>query len=148
MERQQIGQKLRQVREAHKLSQEELAQKMGLSQKTISSWEKDRTYPKLKELHKLCYFYDCTYEFLTGTKQYDSNDISLDDIMAKLSTLDMMELEKINAYIQTLIKQQKEIISIAREKDRLEMEKRELEEKLADYDRMLDLMKSQGIRRS
>ena len=103
MANEKIGLRLRQIREEHKLSQEQLAEKMNMSQKTISSWEKDRTYPKVKELHRLCDIYDCTYDYLTGIKQYDSNDITLDDIMLKLATFDIPTLGKLYNHISSLI---------------------------------------------
>ncbi len=142
-----IGMRLRQLREEHQLSQEQLAQKMEVSQKTISSWEKDRTYPKVRELHRLCALYGCTYANLTGTKQYDSNDITLDDIMFKLSTLDINKLEQIQKHIDRLIHNRQEIERMTVERKKMEEEKKELEEKLKEYDRILEMMNVPGIRR-
>lgn len=147
MAKKSLGTKLRQIREENKLSQEDVAAKMEMSQKTISSWETDRTHPKLRELLALCDIYGCTYEYLTGTKQYDSNDIALEDIMLKLSTLDVDELMKIGDHIKVLIKQHEERENIEKEKARLEKEKEELEKKLSNYNRMLALMEVNGVRR-
>ena len=143
----EIGTRLAQIRDAHKLSQEDLGNKIGLSQKTISSWEKDRTFPKMQELLKLCKIYDCTFDYLTGVKQYDSNDITIEDIMFRLSTLDVNTLMKIQDHIQMLIRQHKEIEKIAVEKQRIEKEKILLEEKLKEYNQILETMKVPGIRR-
>ena len=142
-----IGLRLRQVREDHKLSQEQLAEKMNVSQKTISSWEKDRTYPKVRELHRLCDIYDCTYDFLTGIKQYDSNDITMEDIMLKLATLNRDELERLKDHIKVLIHNQDEIARMTIERKKMEDEKKELEQKLKEYDRLIEMMNVQGIRR-
>ena len=140
MENKNIGSRLRQLRDDHNLSQEELAQKMNVSQKTISSWEKDRTYPKVKELHRLCDIYGCTYAHLTGTVQYDSNDITLDDIMLKLATLDVSTLGKIYNHITTLIQTKEEY-------ERMMKEKAEMEKKLMEYEKKLKTIESYGIRK-
>lgn len=146
--KEKIGIRLRQLREEHQLSQEQLAQKMEVSQKTISSWEKDRTYPKIRELHRLCAIYGCTYAYLTGTKQYDSSDITLDDIMFKLSTLDEKQLAKIQSYIERLICNYQEIERMTVERKKMEEEKKELEQKLAEYDRMIETLNVAGVRRN
>lgn len=140
MANEKIGLRLRQIREEHKLSQEQLAEKMNMSQKTISSWEKDRTYPKVKELHRLCDIYDCTYDYLTGIKQYDSNDITLDDIMLKLATFDIPTLGKLYNHISALIQTKTEYEHIMKEKA-------EMEKKLAEYEHRLKTMESYGTRR-
>lgn len=128
-------------------TQIDLSIKSGINAKTLSSYENGRTEPNLGEVVKLCNVFDCSIAHLTGTKERQPGDITIEDIMYKLSTLDRQDLLRIQSHIEVLLAQQDEIIRIAREKDRLEMEKRELEEKLADYDRMLNIMKSQGVRR-
>jgi transcriptional regulator with XRE-family HTH domain len=140
MANEKIGLRLRQIREEHRLSQEQLAEKMNMSQKTISSWEKDRTYPKVKELHRLCDIYDCTYDYLTGIKQYDSNDITLDDIMLKLATFDIPTLGKLYNHISALIQTKTEYEHIMKEKA-------EMEKKLMEYEKKLRTMESYGTRR-
>lgn len=60
------------------LTQGELAKKVGVSQKTLSSWETGRTDPSIEETIKLCNALDCTIETLTGTKTRATGDISYD----------------------------------------------------------------------
>lgn len=43
-----IGEKIRTYRRNCKLTQKELGEKIGVSDKTISSWENSRTMPDLK----------------------------------------------------------------------------------------------------
>ena len=105
-----IGNRLRQVREENRLTQQELAKKLGKSQNTISSWEKDRTYPKLKNLNQLCQIYDCTLEYLTGTKQHDTSDVSLVDILLKLDQLQTAELETIRDKTTATIEQRQRLL--------------------------------------
>ena len=122
-----IGAKLKALREQNGLSQKELAAKLGKSQETISSWENDRTYPKMAQLKELCNLYGCTYETLTGIKQHDTQDITFDDVLIRVSTFDLEELGRLKDHVKVLIRQQEDLIRIEREKERLEEELRKLQ---------------------
>ena len=122
-----IGAKLKALREKNRLSQKELAAKLGKSQETISSWENDRTYPKMAQLKELCNLYGCTYETLTGIKQHDTQDITFDDVLIRVSTFDLEELGRLKDHVKVLIRQQEDLIRIEREKERLEEELRKLQ---------------------
>lgn len=122
-----IGAKLKALREQNGLSQKELASKLGKSQETISSWENDRTYPKMAQLKELCNLYGCTYETLTGIKQHDAQDITFDDVLIRVSTFDLSELGRLKDHVEVLIRQQEDLIRIEREKERLEEELRRLQ---------------------
>lgn len=52
-----IGKKLQQLRKGRKLSQQELADKMGVSRATISNYEVGRRSPHLSELKRFAEFY-------------------------------------------------------------------------------------------
>ena len=122
-----IGAKLKALRDQNGLSQKELAAKLGKSQETISSWENDRTYPKMAQLKELCNLYGCTYETLTGIKQHDTQDITFDDVLIRVSTFDLEELERLKDHVIVLIRQQEEVLRIENEKKRLEEELRRLQ---------------------
>lgn len=122
-----LGNKIRQLREERDWTQDELAKKVDKSQKTISSWEKGRTNPKVKELHQLCDVFGCTYETLTGIKQHDTQDITFDDVLIRVSTFDLEELERLKDHVTVLIRNQENLIKIEREKERLEEELRRLQ---------------------
>lgn len=47
-----IGKKLRDARNAAKLTQESAAESLGVSRQTISNWETGKTYPDYSERHK------------------------------------------------------------------------------------------------
>lgn len=115
--------KLKQMREEHGLSQVDLAKKLGKSQNTISSWETGRTVPKMKDLNVLCELYDCTYEALTGIRQYDANDITLEDIFYRLPSLEFEDLEKLEHQV-------KGMINLRIEMRKVELEKQDLMAKL------------------
>lgn len=99
----EMGNRLRQVRKENKFTQTEIAKRLNVSQRTVSSWETDRTIPTLGTLNKLCSLYDCTYEYLTGMKQHDINDISVDDVITRLWDFSLIELNTIKKNIDNII---------------------------------------------
>lgn len=53
----EIGKKLQQLRKGRKLSQQELADKLGISRATVSNYEVGRRAPHLSELQRFAEFY-------------------------------------------------------------------------------------------
>ena len=127
-----IGDRLRVLREEHGLSQKDLAKKLGKSQETISSWENNRTFPKMKQLKELCDLYDCTYESLTGIKQHDQSDITLDDILVKMKDFDVNDLQVIIDSAKFQIERIKSIRKMEAENERLLRQVAEYQKKLAE----------------
>ena len=60
----EIGQKLRNKRLEYGFSQEVLAEKIGVSRQTISSWENDRSYPDIGSILKLSDLYEISLDEL------------------------------------------------------------------------------------
>lgn len=54
-----IGDKIRSIREIRGLTQAELAERLGVSSKTVSSWEVNRTEPKMGMIEKVCVTLNC-----------------------------------------------------------------------------------------
>lgn len=52
--------RIREIRKELKMTQGELAEKMGVSQNTISGWEKELVYPSAKTLPQLADVLGCT----------------------------------------------------------------------------------------
>ena len=44
------------------LSQKEVASSLGISNKTLSSWENGDTFPSAKKIESLCELYDLSYD--------------------------------------------------------------------------------------
>ena len=42
---------------ANSMTQEELAERMGVSQQTISKWESETAYPEMEKAFELCQFF-------------------------------------------------------------------------------------------
>lgn len=132
-----LGKRLKMVRDEHDLTQEELAIKMGISQRTISSWECDRNIPDMDTYKQLSKIYDCSIAYLTGTKE--SRELSVQDVMTALNSFELDDLEEISAYIKHILKEKKELFEMKRES-------KELRKRLEEYERRIkELEGSDGI---
>lgn len=60
-----FGQNLQFLRKMrNKMTQEELAEKMGVSRQTISKWELDIVYPEMNKVIELCTLFSCSMDQL------------------------------------------------------------------------------------
>ena len=64
-----IGKRIAHLRKEKGLTQEELAQHMGISPQAVSKWENDQTCPDISALHKLARLFDVTVDELLSGKQ-------------------------------------------------------------------------------
>lgn len=46
------------------LSQKEVAEKLKVSNKTISNWENGKTFPSVEKIEKICYLYGISFDNL------------------------------------------------------------------------------------
>ena len=56
--------KLKALRVNKGYTQEVAAKKIGVSQKTLSNWEKGITFPDQKQIDKICEVYDTSYDYI------------------------------------------------------------------------------------
>jgi len=61
-----LGDKLKQLRESHKFSQQEVATRLGVDKQTISRYENDRFAPKIENLIQFAIIYNTTTDYLLG----------------------------------------------------------------------------------
>ena len=70
-----LGQRLFELRKEKKLSQEEVADILGVSRQTISKWETDASTPDFDKIVPICELYEIsTDELLTGEKKESLNE--------------------------------------------------------------------------
>ena len=62
--------RLCELRDEKKLSQGKLATEFGISQNTLSSWEKGKHEPSFDMLVKIAAFFGCTTDYLLGVTDY------------------------------------------------------------------------------
>jgi len=75
-----LGNRLYELRKKKNISQEEAAEKLGVTRQTISKWETDQSLPDFDKILPLCVLYEITTdELLTGTSNQKKNEEKEDD---------------------------------------------------------------------
>lgn len=89
MNQQKIGQFLKELRREKELTQAELAEILGVSNRSISHWENGITMPDFDLLMELARYYDVeVMEILDGERRDDSMDKKTEELMLKLADYD------------------------------------------------------------
>lgn len=71
-----FAKRLKELRLSHKFTQEELADKLSVSQRTIAFWEKGEREPDLDKLILIASVFGCSLDYLLGlVAQKDEYDI-------------------------------------------------------------------------
>lgn len=63
-----LGETIKELRKEKNLSQQSLANSIGVSQKAIDYWEKEINEPKASYIVKLADFFDVSADYLLGRK--------------------------------------------------------------------------------
>ena len=71
-----IGQNLMTARKKKGLSQEDVANTLGVSRQSVSLWECDQTIPSLDNLISLSKLYNTSIDILTGQKPFEDDNYS------------------------------------------------------------------------
>ena len=84
MEQDKIGKFIADARKKKKMTQAMLAEKLGVSDKTIGNWENGRNMPDLSLFKPLCECLDISiYELLNGERLSDDSDIKKEEAIYK-----------------------------------------------------------------
>jgi len=78
-----LGEKIKKIRTLNNLRQNELAEILCVSEKTISSWENDRTNPDLNMIYKISDYFKKSFYYLIND-DYDTNNINEIEIKLKV----------------------------------------------------------------
>lgn len=118
----QIGKNIKTMRENMKITQEEFAEKLGVTRKAVSAWEVGRSFPKMQYVNKMCDIFGCKISDITDgyltTTPWDNTPVSDSvryDLRAdnELITIDINKpserdeearLNRLSAYEKLLIK--------------------------------------------
>ncbi len=98
---------LKRIREAKKLSQQELADKLGVAQSTVGMWESNKRTPKLEELNRMARVLNITVARLLGQSKDKKIEIVKNEIYIegeKVSELDATDVDGIIDYISNIKK--------------------------------------------
>ena len=58
------GQKISELRKAKDITQDDLAERLGVSRQSVSRWESDAAFPETDTLIRLCDYLGCTVDYL------------------------------------------------------------------------------------
>ena len=103
-----IAANIRRLREERGMEQQELAEKLNISNKTISSWECGRTEPRMGMIEAMCAVFGCKKTELIDGEKPHSTDAELIEYAKRLSVLSSDDLENVMQYIDFLSKKKGE----------------------------------------
>lgn len=67
-----LSDNIKKLRENHKLTQDELGNKLGISGKTVSSWENGRSEPKMGMVEKMANIFGCKKSDIIDEEELDN----------------------------------------------------------------------------
>ena len=79
MEKQTIGQFLSALRRSNGYTQQEVAEKLGVSNKTVSCWERDSSYPDISMIPAIAELYGVTCDEILRAKRAPAKQDASDD---------------------------------------------------------------------
>lgn len=92
-----LGEKIKKIRISNNLKQSELAEMLFVSEKTISSWENNRTMPDLNMTYKISDYFKKSFYYLIND-DYDTDNINEIEIKLKV------DKEEYNRILNTIKK--------------------------------------------
>ncbi len=90
-----IGERIKELREQKKWSQEELATKLGITQDSISLWEKNKRTPNTQYIIALCNIFEVSCDYILG---YENEENVKKYSYPQSTILTNEELQLIKAY--------------------------------------------------
>ena len=78
-----LGSKLKELRKSRGLTQDDIAEKFGLSRGSVSNWEKGRRRPSVRQLEVLANYYNVSLDFFA--EETNTNEVV--DILERAKTL-------------------------------------------------------------
>lgn len=76
-----FGDNLKTIRKNNKMSQEQLAEKVGVSRQSVSKWENGEAYPEMHNILQLCKIFNCKINDLVHTEMSDISSLDEEIIM-------------------------------------------------------------------
>jgi len=96
MDQIKIGAFLKELRNDNNLTQEQLAEKFGVSQRSVSRWENGNTMPDISILIELADYYEIDLrEILNGERKMNSMNEDLKETLEMVADYTAAEKEKI-----------------------------------------------------
>lgn len=110
-----LGNRIKELRKEKGVSQQMIAEYVGVSQKAIDYWEREINEPKASYIVRLAEFFDCSADYLLGREDdfgiiRDNSDDRLNEDYEIAKLIKMMDREtKINTlkFLQSAFKEKK-----------------------------------------
>lgn len=110
-----LAENLKKIRNDNKLSQEQLAEKLGVSRQSVSKWESGQAYPEMDKVLQICQLFNLNIDELlnqdikevTINKQSKNNvNKFVDDFLGYITkTIDMFSSMKFKAKVKCIFEQ-------------------------------------------
>lgn len=101
-----FGTRVKIAREQKGLTQEQLAEKIDMTNNYISNIERNRSIPSISTLVRICNSLDVTPDYLLLDSIYESKEYIIDEIAKKLKYCNPKNLRLISGFISLLIDEQ------------------------------------------
>lgn len=97
-----IAETIKKLREIHNLNQDELGEKLGISGKTVSSWENKRSQPRMGKIQNMADIFNVTTEeMIYGTDIQFNAKTQLTKDIDNLSNEELEEVINFINYIKS-----------------------------------------------
>lgn len=104
MDQIKIGSFLKKLRNENNLTQEQLAEKFGVSQRSVSRWENGNTMPDISILIELADYYDVDLrEILNGERETKTMKEDLKETLVMVADYTSVEKDKIKKELTTML---------------------------------------------
>lgn len=100
----EIGSRIAMIRRSYGMTQEKLADELGVSPKHISHSENGTSGFSLKNLIQICNLFECSLDYIVFGNRNDSTLSKLPpEIVTVLNTGSKEELDRLNRYLNVLV---------------------------------------------
>ncbi|MBR3133197.1 MAG: helix-turn-helix transcriptional regulator [Clostridia bacterium] len=109
-----FGENLYSLRKSSKMSQEKLAEKVGVSRQSVSKWETGESYPEMDNIMKLCNIFNCKINDLVheDMADIDSLDEDIKVSVVKLNEAKQKKMKGLSKAIYIIAKIGKILVTI------------------------------------
>jgi len=96
-----FGQRLRELRARYRVTQEQIADIVKKSQRTIGHWERDRNQPDNEDLVKIAKYFRVSTDYLLGVSDFETSSLSrTDDRLSDLPEEAQKSVEEFMEFIR------------------------------------------------